>query len=526
VLILGYSLTHFQDPGTRLGFAYALISALVMSWGIRQLNGARITRAADALFVTVLSADALATYSSPSHWAGGILPVLAASLILPYFSGTALRRRLLAAFLVCLCGMVLHPLIPRASRATAAFLTWYPVVTTSMGVSLVLYALLLFHRSLQQDLSRRAASRESAAESALRYRQVVEASGQGVWIFDSEGRDVFVNERLTRMLGAESGLLGGSVLGLIDAAGKKEILRSLYQGKSRAEAMEIGLRLAGGGEMRALLSLNVMLDATGRVSGAVGMLRDISGRKAMEERLRQAERLDDVARLAGAMASDLEAELLGLGEGAAALEAELPSQGPLHDDLAAILNAAARAGGLLGQLKAFSRRQKMEPQDLDLGALIRAMRATLERACGEAVSLSMDTPTGLGLVKADTSQIEQVLLNLAVNSRDAMPGGGRVELRLDRHQLSPDEALKSGAPFSGPCLRLRVGDNGSGIEAANLDRVFEPFFSTKGRGKGTGLGLATVYGIVRQSGGGLRLRSTPGAGTEMEIFFPCSQEAP
>jgi len=245
----------------------------------------------------------------------------------------------------------------------------------------------------------------------------------------------------------------------------------------------------------------------------------------MNEQLRQAERLDDVARLAGALASELELQLGGLSEGAAELDAVLPRQHPMRHDLAAIHNANARATGLLGQLKAFSRRQKLALQELDLGSLIMGMRMTLERICTEGVALSLDVPEGLGLVKADPSQIEQVLLNLSVNARDAMPQGGRLELRLDRCELGPEEALAAGAPFHGQALRLRVGDNGTGIEAAHLGRVFEPFFSTKGRGKGTGLGLATVYGIVRQSGGGLRLRSKQGEGTELEIFLPLSQGA-
>lgn len=524
--LLGFFAWRYKDPGTAMGFAYAVASALIMSWGRRQLSGERISRAADALFACVLLADVVATVASPSHWAGGILPVLAASLVLPYFSGDALRRRLIAAFLFALAGVTLNPLIPHPTRTPSAFLDWYPVLTLCMASSLVLFALLIFHRSLSRDQKEREAAEVSAARASLRYRQVVEASGQGVWILDLEGRDVFVNERLLRMLGLNAGDERPPVLDLIGPSSRREILRSLYSGPGRAETMELSFRRPQGGLLQALLSLSTVRDAAGRISGAVGMLRDIGGQRALDEQLRQAERLEDVAGLAGALASDLEGQLGGLEEGLADLDSRLPAQGPAHEDLAAMKNAAGRAAGLLAQLKAFGRRQKLAPQELDLAPLIQGMRMTLERICGDGVQLSLDLPEGLGRVKADASQVEQVLLNLCSNAKDAMPQGGRLEIRLDLHELSEAEARAAALPWNGHCLRLRVKDDGTGIEANLLDRVFEPFFSTKGRGKGTGLGLATVYGIVRQSGGGLRLQSRPGLDTEVEVYLPLLQGAP
>jgi len=213
-------------------------------------------RAADVLFLAVLGLNALSTLISRSHWAGGILPVLAASLILPFHSGMALRRRLLGAFLCSFAGMLIHPLIPHAQAADGALRHWYPVLANPLAVALVLYALLRFHRSLFQDLAQRDSAQASAARSAMRYRQLIEASGQGVWMLDTEGRDLFVNERLNRMLG---GLGNAQVLDLANPSGKREILRSLFQGGGRREAMEITLRRPGGGELRALLSLSLTL---------------------------------------------------------------------------------------------------------------------------------------------------------------------------------------------------------------------------------------------------------------------------
>lgn len=503
VLILGYCLSRFHDPGTLLGFVYALLSALMLSWGFTQLQSARVQRAADVLFITVLSADALAALYSPSNWACGIVPVLAVSLLLPYFSGAALRRRLLAAFLTVVAGITLHPLFQQQSQAPGFFLRWYPVVTTTMAVSLLLYALLLFHRSLRHDLAEGKLARESAAASQRRSRRLIEASGRGVWVMDGAGHDLFVNEKLVRMLGGEAGSAG--VAGRLEEE-SRDLLESALSGRRTAsEAFEVAFRRFDGSRIRAWLSLSFLKEADGSVNSVLALLRDISGKSAMDEQLRQAERLEDVARLAASLSGELEAQLKGVSEGARQLEPLLDAGSALHEDLGAIKNAESRVQGLLRQLKAFSQKQKLLPELFDLAGLIHSMRPTLERACGRQVTLSVDAPRGLGFMRADPSQIEQVLLNLAINARDAMPQGGRLELRLEKVHAG---------------LRLRVSDNGSGIEPASLSRVFEPFFSTKGRGQGSGLGLATVYGIVRQSGGSITLKSPAGHGTEAEIHFP------
>jgi PAS domain S-box-containing protein len=525
VLALGGALIWTRDPGIIDGFCYALAASLLLAWGSLQARRRLLHRAVDALFLVILSADLVATLRSPTQWAAGIIPILAASLILPYQHGRGLSRRLVLAFTLALACLILHALIPMHSQAPQPFVTWYPVLSEALAVGLVLYALLQFHRNIQRDRGEREASRRAARESLSRYRQLIEASGQGVWIFDAEGRDSFVNERLLGLLGCSRGLGGGGVAEHLDLEARAALESLRRAGAGGGETLELSLNAGSGQPRRLLLSLSPMKDAQDQVLGGLGIFTDVSERRLLDTQLRQAARLEDVARLAGTMASELDARLGGVSLGCQKLDAALEPGSPAREELAAIQNAAARAAGLLGQLSAFSRKQALEPKDLDLGELIRSMRLTLERACGPDVSLSVDAPLGLGLVRADPSRLEQVLLNLAVNARDAMPQGGRLELRLDRTAL-PAHSGPWGGGIKGEGLRLRVGDNGTGIAPENLSRVFEPFFSTKGRGKGSGLGLATVYGIVRQSGGLLRLQSQLGRGTEAEIFLPLIAEAP
>ena len=522
IIILGISWLQSGDAGIRDGLIYAILSSAAVTWGNQQLKRRIVSRASDALMLVVLSANLIATFRSPSLWSAGILPVLAASLMLPHRSGPALRHRLIFIFLSCFACVLFHPLIPKASAAPEPFLSWYPVITLSMVVALVLYSLLIFRRSLSHILDEGRAAKASAQESVLRYRQIIDASGQGVWMLDAVDRDAFVNERLLSMLRAPEGYQMPEILRLIEEPGRSTVAAILDGDLSSDHTLEISLQRRDKGKLLALINIKLLKDSHGRPAGALALLTDISFRRSMDEQIRKASRLEDMARLAGTLATELESKLAGVAEGTAILAAELPPRSQARLDLAAIENAQARSDGLLGQLMAFSRKQVLEPRELDLAALLHSMRVTLERACGSEVTLSLDAPSGLGLIKADPSQLEQVVLNLAINARDAMPDGGRLEIRLDRATLSADELSKMDAYFPGPCLRLRVSDQGGGIPPENLRRIFEPFFSTKARGKGTGLGLATVYGIVRQTGGALRIDSQVGIGTELEIFLPFS----
>ena len=250
--------------------------------------------------------------------------------------------------------------------------------------------------------------------------------------------------------------------------------------------------------------------------------RDQTSKRLLEEQLRQAQKMEAVGRLAGGVAHDfnnLLTAIIGFSELALA---DLPHGARLRDDVAQILNAGRSAALLTTQLLAFSRKQILQPQILDVPTLIGGMHSLLRRVIGEDITLDVDTHGDVPSISADPGQLEQVVMNLAVNARDAMPSGGTLRIRVD--SLDLDDAFVATHPGStaGPHVRLTVSDTGVGMGPDVMAHLFEPFFTTKEQGKGTGLGLATVYGIVKQSAGYIAVDSVPGQGTSFQIHFPCA----
>jgi signal transduction histidine kinase/CheY-like chemotaxis protein len=258
----------------------------------------------------------------------------------------------------------------------------------------------------------------------------------------------------------------------------------------------------------------------------VSIVRDLTSRKRAEEELRRtqeqlqhSQRLESIGRLAGGVAHDFN-NLLGVIIGYTEMvHGTLGPSHPSSSRLKNVLAAAQRAGGLTRQLLAFSRRQVLTPRILDLNAEIAALAAMLRRVIGDDIELDIRCDAGLGRVRADSGQVSQVILNLAVNARDAMPRGGR--LTIETMNLDVDEAYAHAHPpiSPGPYVCVRVRDDGSGMPESVRERCFEPFFTTK-EGLGSGLGLATVYGIVKQSDGFIRVESSPGSGTTFTIELP------
>jgi two-component system cell cycle sensor histidine kinase/response regulator CckA len=261
-------------------------------------------------------------------------------------------------------------------------------------------------------------------------------------------------------------------------------------------------------------------DAEGRRLGAVVVLHDITERKLLETQLRQAQKMEAIGRLAGGVAHDFN-NLLNviLGYGEMLLE-KLPEGDPSRHKLVEIRSAANRAAGLTRQLLAFSRKQVIEPRVIDLNSLIADMEKMMRRLIGEDIELLTRPAPGLGRVRADPGQIEQILMNLAVNARDAMPDGGRLILETANADLEESFARQHPGARPGRFVTFVVTDTGVGMDAEVQSHLFEPFFTTKDQGKGTGLGLATVYGIVKQSEGYITVRSEPGRGATFTIYLP------
>lgn len=277
---------------------------------------------------------------------------------------------------------------------------------------------------------------------------------------------------------------------------------------------------------------STVLDAEGRVDKLVIVNRDITARKKLEEQLRQVQKMEAIGRLSGGIAHDFN-NLLGVIIGySEILQERLPSKDPLRESADEIVAAGKRAASLTRQLLAFSRQQVLEPKILDLNEVVSDMEKMLRRLIGEDIELVTSRDPMLGRIRADQGQIEQVIMNLVVNARDAMPQGGKLVIATANREM--DETFVKRYPYpvqTGPYIVLTMTDNGTGMNAATKARVFEPFFTTKEKGKGTGLGLSTVYGVVKQSGGYIDFDSEPGEGTTFRIYFrrvndPVESEGP
>ena len=252
----------------------------------------------------------------------------------------------------------------------------------------------------------------------------------------------------------------------------------------------------------------------------IGAMMDITQRKQLEEELRQAQKMEAVGRLAGGVAHDFN-NLLTIITGRTHLVlGKLKADDPVRRSVEVIQKTADRAAGLTRQLLAFSRKQVLQRSVLDLNAMVADVSTMLRRLIGEDVDLLVTPGPSAGRVNADRAQLEQALMNLAVNARDAMPGGGTLGLETDHVRLGPAPPDRPDALPPGPYAVLRVMDTGTGMDAATQARIFEPFFTTKEPGKGTGLGLSMVHGIVRQHGGAIHVRSVMGGGTTFEIYLP------
>jgi PAS domain S-box-containing protein len=267
-------------------------------------------------------------------------------------------------------------------------------------------------------------------------------------------------------------------------------------------------------------------DQSGRLVRYIGATLDVTERKQTEERLRQAQKLESIGRLAGGLAHDYNNLMSLILLHADSVLQELSSGEPAVDSVAAIRDAAEKAVALGQQLMAFSSKQALRPEVLDLNSVTADTKKLVQRLIGEDVTVTFKPGSGLGLVSADRGQLVQIIMNLAINARDAMPQGGAFIIETANVRFDAPDARWPPGALPGPYVMLLVKDTGLGMDKATQARIFEPFFTTKAIGRGTGLGLAVVYGIVRQSGGFITVSSEPGHGTEFRIYLPAVLEMP
>ncbi|MBI4538582.1 MAG: PAS domain S-box protein [Gemmatimonadetes bacterium] len=381
---------------------------------------------------------------------------------------------------------------------------------TVKGWLFVLGSALLIYVLVRREVLGRQHSEE-------RFRTLVEQSLVGVYLIQ-QGRFTYASPRLAEIFGfSVAELLAlDSVLALVlpeDRPLVEENLRRRVEGE--VEALRYGFRgLRKDGSLLHVEVYGRRLAFAGEPV-VLGVLLDVTERKLTQERYLQAQKLEAVARLAGGVAHDFNNVLSVITGATDLLLRDAPGAGPIRADLEEIKGAAERGAALVRQLLAFSRRQPGEPTVLDLNAVITELEPILRRLLGNRMEVVLDLERSLHPATADRSQVEQVIMNLAVNARDAMPDGGRLTIQTASVSDPPDSKASEAA-----WVMIAVSDTGHGIPEAIRERIFEPFFTTKDPDKGTGLGLSTVSDIVKRAGGAIRLESTLGAGTTFRIYLP------
>jgi PAS domain S-box-containing protein len=382
-----------------------------------------------------------------------------------------------------------------------------------------------------QDITEHKQSEEALRQSEERYRTILENIEDGYYEVDLPGNFTFFNDSLCRMLGySRDELIGMGNDRYTDQENRKKLFQAfngVYRTGEPVKGFDWEVIRKDGRKLYGEVSVSLIRSSTGEPVGFRGIARDITERKraekemaALQEQLTQSQKMEAVGRLAGGIAHDFN-NLLTVIKGYTQLSLlDLKENNPLWENIQEIQKATERAANLTRQLLAFSRRQILDPKVLDLNSLLRDTEKMLRRMIGEDIELVTRLSEGLGKVKIDPGQIEQVVLNLAVNARDAMPSGGKLTIETANAQSDEGYALTHLGLTPGHYVRLSVSDTGVGMSREVQEKAFDPFFTTKEKGKGTGLGLSTVHGIVTQSGGKIWVYSDPGHGTTFKIYFP------
>lgn len=375
------------------------------------------------------------------------------------------------------------------------------------------------------DLSDLHQTQRELQKSEERFRALIEHTSEITTIVDTDGRVKYSSPARQRLLGSDPGERVGenifeqTVIHPDDQPAIADAFREVRREPGVHVIVEARVQRSDGSWVLMEHEAHNMSDNPA-VGGMVVHSRDISERRELEQQLFHAQKMEAIGRLAGGVAHDFNNILTSITGHAELVLSEVAESSQLHEDTVEIKRAAERATNLTRQLLAFSRRQVLQPRVLDVNQVLGEMEKMLSRLIGSDVQVESRHARDLGHVMADRGQIEQVVLNLVVNARDAMPQGGRITLLTENVDVESGAGNGPAAPGPGEYVRLSVIDSGEGMDEETRKRIFEPFFTTKEVGKGTGLGLSTVYGIVEQSGGHVQVESEPGRGARFDIYLP------
>jgi PAS domain S-box-containing protein len=363
------------------------------------------------------------------------------------------------------------------------------------------------------------------------HRRIVETANEGICTVDNAGRVLLANRRLGDMVGYHpQELIGQPLLTVVDEEFRDELGRRILDGASASQCCDVKLRGKDGQEVWAIAAISPMSDEGRRHVGSLVMLTDISDRKRLESQLLQFQKMEALGQLAGGIAHDFNNIITAILGNVDLMRLQLKRRPVPVDSLAAdieqVEQAGERAMGLTHQLLTFSRRQVVRPEIVDPKRLLINMEKMLSRLIREDIQLKIVASEDVPTVRADVGQFEQVVVNLVVNARDAMPEGGKLTVEASRIDLDEQYVGMHPGAEPGPHVLITVTDIGRGMDKRTLQRIFEPFFTTKPVGQGTGLGLATVYGIVKQFGGHVNAYSEPGMGSTFKVYLPAAEEEP
>ena len=395
-------------------------------------------------------------------------------------------------------------------------------VRALVGLVLIFDVYVIFQQLQIHRIRRQLAEREEL------FRLIGESAADMIAVVDVDGHRLYNSPSYQKILGYSAEELGKtSAYEQIHPEDRQMVMEAAREARQTGigRRLEYRLRHKDGHWLVLESTASGVKDPEGKVEKLVIVNRDITERQQLEQQLYRSQKLDAIGRLSGGIAHDFN-NLLGVIIGySEALQRGIAPDDPFREAADEIQNAGKRAATLTQQLLAFSRKQVLEPKVLDLNTVVAEMEKMLRRLIREDIELSISRSSKLGRIKADRGQIEQVILNLAVNARDAMPQGGELTIETEDAELDESTVNRFAYVVPGAYVMLRITDSGCGMDAELRSHIFEPFFTTKEQGKGTGLGLATVYGVIKQSGGYIWVDSEVGKGTTFKIYLPRVEEA-